>query len=369
MAACLQPAAAQVLPLEQRNTLNDNWLVQDELSGQLVPLTKQIDVKALHQWVYIDESQPFRISFAAPKATSLFLNNKLIFSADSTHTYSADLTKLSSKIKPFKGKYLLTIWHPEQQPRVKSFQNINNNLNTGHADKEIISVKTREYLNQNVYIILLLFTGLIYGYLRVNYTADFNSLFSADSFMRISALDEGLLAKPIGSLASILFVLAFSISLSLLIVALHTNVHQIKLFNQIIQVSGADITTKVIFYTILIFFVILLKYLFIKVMSFIFGLEQVAGIQYREFVRTLLFLGVLLPFVMLFYLVFHLSEAGTILTISNIVISLLLIITTIRVSATVNTKTTILNLHLFSYLCATEVIPLAIMLKLIVYNF
>jgi hypothetical protein len=366
----LQVVKAQMLPLEQKNTINQDWLVQDKETAQLIPFAEQRNARAIHQWVYIDQSQPFQISFAAPEDLSLFLNNRLVFSAKSAGAYNVNLTDYAKKVKPVKGRYLLTVWHPERQPNLKSFNNIQGkSLIERNENKDPIIIRVREYISKNVFIFILLAIGLIYGYIRTNYPSDFESVFGPNSFFRSSSLQEGLLAKPVGSWASILFILAFSLSLALLVVAIHTNMHQVRFFNQLIPVSGADLTTKVIFYTILIFVVILLKYLFVKVLGFIFGLDQVVDLQYREFVRSLLFLGIFLPVVMLLYLVYHESAPGVILTISNIAISLLLIITTFRVLITVNTKATILNLHLFSYLCATEVIPLAIMLKLIVLNF
>ena len=367
---CIQHVTAQVLPLEQENVLHENWLVQDVQTGQLVPLAGQTDSKAVHQWVAIEPEQPFLVSFAAPQGLSIFLNNQLVFSATVSGTYTADLSLYARTVKPVKGRYLLTIWHPEQQPAVRSFQNVQHQINVSQQQEQsAVTIKVKAFVNQNIYILLLLCIGLIYGYLRTNYPSDFSSVFNPYSFMRSSTLEEGLLAKPLSSWAGILFILAFSISLALLVVAVHANAEQLRFFNQLLPLSGTDITTKVLFYSVLIFVVILLKYLFIKVMSFIFGLEHVAGLQYREFVRTLLFLGIFIPVIILAYLMLQTSATGAILSVSNIGISLLLIITTLRVAATVNTKTTILNLHLFSYLCATEVIPLAIMLKLIVYNF
>ena len=83
----------------------------------------------------------------------------------------------------------------------------------------------------------------------------------------------------------------------------------------------------------------------------------------------MLFLGIFLPVVMLLYLALYNVIPETILLVSNLAVSFVLIITIMRVFSTVNKKASVLNLHLFSYLCATEVIPLAIMLKLTVFNF
>ncbi|MFD2513214.1 DUF4271 domain-containing protein [Pontibacter locisalis] len=368
----VQVNAQVVLPLDQKNSLTGDWLVYQEKSNQLVPYvaSAHTDVNALHQWLSIMPSQSFSIGFTAPKDLCLFLNNRLVFKADSTATYKVDVSSLSDEVKPIKGKYLLTVWHPSQQPNVKGFYNEIKSIRKGvAADQRPLSIRVREYVNQNAFILFLLLLGLIYGWLKVNYPTDFNRLFNASFFSRTNRIDEGVLAKPIGSLSSILFVFAFSLSLALLIAAIHTNVQHIMLFNRLFPVSEADVTTRIGVYTFCIFGFILLKYLFLKVMAFIFGLEDVVQLQYAEFIKTILFLGIFLPFVMLLYLPMNASVPEVVLTVSNVLVSLLLIITILKVFVTVNKKAPVLNLHLFSYLCATEVIPLAIALKLIVFNF
>ncbi len=362
---------AQVLPLEQRNTLTPYWLVQGE-GAQLVPYVagRHGSHKALHQWLSVAQGQPFTIGFAAPKDLCLFLNNQLIFKADFPANYTIDLASYSKGLEPVEGRFLLTVWHPEQQPNINSFRS--QPLDTTRlqqASQRPFSGRVREHVNQNTFILFMLVIGLLYGALRTNFPSDFSGLFRLDSFMRTNALEEGVMARPIRSLSSLLFLMAFSLTLALLIAAIHTNVQQIQLVSQFFPVSEADITTKVLFYAVLIFMVILLKYLFLKIMGFIFGLEQVVRLQYREFVRSILFLGIFLPLVMLLYLALNTMMPGTILLVSNLAVSMVLIVTLMRVFAVVNKKAPVLNLHLFSYLCATEVIPLAIMLKFIVFNF
>ncbi|MFD2999951.1 DUF4271 domain-containing protein [Pontibacter toksunensis] len=365
-------AQAQVLPLEQKNAITADWMVQREDGTQLMPYVagRHSGYNALHQWLTITQAQPFNILFTAPQNLCLFLNNQLIFKADFSANYTIDLARHSKGVEPVEGKYLLTVWHPEQQPTISSFQNQPRSTEqVSKLNERPLSVRMREYVNQNAFILFLLIIGLVYGGLRKSFPNDFSGLFRFDSFTNTNALEEGVLVKPISSLSSLLFVLAFSLTLALLIAAIHTNVQQIQLFNRLFPVSESDITTKVLFYTLLIFFIILLKYLFLKIMGFIFGLEQLVQLQYWEFIRTMLFLGIFLPLVMLLYLALYTSIPDTILLISNLAVSLVLIITIMRVFVTVNKKAPVLNLHLFSYLCATEVIPLAIMLKLIIFNF
>lgn len=368
----IQSVQGQVLPLEQKNTITNEWLVYEEGSTRLVPFIAGVhsDYNAIHQWLAVTSRQPFEISFAAPQDLCLFLNNQLIFKADYTARFTIDLAKHSAGIDPVEGKYLLTVWHPRQQPNISSFRNlVREQTQVQLAGQRPLSAKVREYVNQNAFIVFLLLIGLIYGWLRTNFTADFKSLFKVNFFGNANTLEEGFSSKPLASWSNLLFVLAFSLSLALLITAIHTNVQHVLIFNRLFPITEADITTKIAFYAFLIFMIIMFKYLFLKVLGYIFGLEHVVQVQYREFVRTMLFLGIYLPVVMLLYLALNAAMPDTVLLISNLAVSLLLLIAIIRVFVTVNKKATVLNLHLFSYLCATEVIPLAIMLKLIVFNF
>ncbi len=362
------PLQAQVLPLDQKNTINGNWLIYEPGATQLSPYIADLhtNYNAVHQWVSITPAQPFEISFKAKKEQCLYLNNQLIFVADSALNYTLDLTAYLSRVKPVEGRYLLTVWHPYQHPDIRTFRNKVKEQESQQAAQRPFSVVVREYVNQNVFILFLLLIALLYGALKATFPADFNDIFLG-SFSR-SSIEQGFLSKPV-TWSVILFVLGFSLSLALLIAAIHTNVQHFVLFNRLFPVSEADITTKILFYSALIFLFVLIKYLFLRIMAFIFGLEQLVLLQYREFLRTILFWGMFLPVIMLVYLSFNITEPKTVLFISNLTVSLLLLFTCIRIFTTVNKKASVLNLHLFSYLCATEVIPLAIMLKLIVFNY
>lgn len=366
------PLAAQVLPLEQKNTVTADWLVYEPGTTQLVPYIAGVhtNYKAIHQWLSISQAQPFVIGFTAQSGLCLFLNNQLVFKADATAPYTLNITQHLGSIQPVAGKYLLTVWHPTYQPNVSTFKNQLQEQNIAkRIDQRPFSIRVREYVNQNAFILFMLLIGLIYGWLKTSYPSDFGSIFRLMRTDRNTSLEDGYMLKPLSSWSGILFVLAFSLTMALLIAAIHTNVQHVRLFNKLFPVSQADITTKIVFYTFLVFVFILIKYIFLKVMSFIFGLEQVVQVQYREFIRTLLFLGMFLPLVLLLYLALNASNPELILLISNMAVSLVLVFTMLRIFASVNKKLPVLNLHLFSYLCATEVIPLAIMLKLIVFNF
>jgi hypothetical protein len=364
----LPPATAPV------NRLSDDWLIYASSQNQLVPYLKDYHParNALYQWVHLRPGYPFLITFKAKKDLTLFVDNQLIFTADSPAIYTLDLMeRLQQVARPKKGPALLGVWHPAEQPNFTSFANVQ----TG-PDAAMVSPAfarqvnlAREDRGQNAFILFLLLIGLLYGGLKASFPADFNSLFRVSSFLRTSTLEEGFLARPIGSWSVVFFIMAFSLSFSLLIVAIRTDVQQIYLFNRLYTFSEADIFSRIFFYAFLTFAFFILKYLFLQLMGFIFDLSSLVRTQYREFVRSTLFMGLFLPAIMLLYLRLNPSMPGAVLLVSNMAVSVLLVITALRVFRTLNKKTPLLNLHIFSYICATEVIPLMVILKLVVFNY
>ncbi|QNF35752.1 DUF4271 domain-containing protein [Adhaeribacter swui] len=378
LASSLQAQDGRNINLKNKNQISADWLVFKPAHNRLTLYLPDYHgpVNALYQWVYIRPEQPFRINFTAREGLCIFIDNQLIFTADSVASYEVDLTKLIINKPDALRQHLLCIWHPGGQLNYQTFRNavltpqeaaeIQVNIKPVSAS---ISIQPKNIPNQNVFILFLLLIGLMYGSLRTTYTSDFYSIFRLNTFLRSSSLEEGFLAKPISSWSSILFVIAFSLSFALVIVAIHTNVQNNFIFNRLFLVSEADITSKIVFYTFLIFVFILVKYIFLRVMGIIFGLKQLVMTQYREFLRTTLFMGLFFPLIMLLYLVLNTANPQLVLFVSNIAVASILIFTVLRIFYTLNKKVSLRNLHLFSYICATEVIPLIILIKLIVFTY
>jgi hypothetical protein len=104
-------------------------------------------------------------------------------------------------------------------------------------------------------------------------------------------------------------------------------------------------------------------------MAYIFGLQPLVNVQYREFLRTTLLSGLFLPLVLLLYLSLNSSYPNTVAWAASGAIGVVLVGTVLRVARTLHRHASLLNLHLFAYLCATEVLPLLVLLKLIVFTY
>lgn len=354
-------------PTPQKPLLTSDWLVFHPQRNQLVPYLPEFhdEHQALYQWVVLDRFTNPRIELAARQGLCLFLDNKLVFTADSTAKYSLNLAKHLRQDK----RYLLAVWHPLQQPNYKSFKSATEQVTVVNSSQQtFLQPKLRQpNAHRSALVLFMILVGLLYGSLRLTFPSDFSSIFNLGNFSKQATLEEGLLAKPISNWSSILFVLAFSLSFALLIVTVHSSIEELALLNQLFTATQADIISKILLYTLIIFVFIVVKFLLLRLMGFIFGVEEVVLTQYREFLRTLLAIGGLLPLIMLLYLAFAQSTPGAIYWVANTAITVLLIFTVVRTFLTVSNKYSLQNLHLFSYLCATEVIPLMILLKLIVF--
>jgi hypothetical protein len=362
------------LPPSPRRGLSSDWLIHDAVRNRLVLYLPDYHTPshAYYQWLSLNPTQPFLISFAAREGQCLFLDNRLVFSAAATASYTLDLARLLPEgIGP--GVHLLCVWHPQVAPNLGSFTDAQVRALASATNKPVQTVLAqplaRTHPGENVFLCFLLLIGLLYGGIRATYQPGFARIYQVEGLWGRSATQQDFLVKPTVTWLNILLVVVFSLSFALLLVAIHTNVQNIVILRRLFDVPESALVVRVLLYTSLIAAFILGKYLFLELLGYIFDVGELVLVQYREFIRTILFLGLFLPVVMLLYLGLNQTLPETVLWVSNGVVSLLLIGTVIQVARTLHRKASLLNLHLFSYLCATEVIPLVILLKLIVFTY
>jgi hypothetical protein len=363
------------LPPAPRSGISSDWLIHDATRNRLVLYLPDYHAPAhaYYQWLTIQPTHPLLVSFAAREGQSLFLDNRLVFTAAATASYTLDLARLLPA-GSVPGPHLLCVWHNQVAPNLGSFTNTQPTSisPTNPAKPATIALAqplARSHPGENVFLCFLLLIGLLYGGIRATYQPGFARIYQFERLWSRSTGEQDFLVKPTVTWLNILLVLVFSLSFALLLVAIHTNVQNIVILRRLFDVPESALVVRVLLYTGLIVGFILGKYLFLEVLGYTFDVGELVLVQYREFIRTILFLGLCLPLVMVLYLGLNQTLPETVLWVSNGVVSLLLVGTVIRVARTLHRKASLLNLHLFSYLCATEVIPLVILLKLIVFTY
>ncbi|RZJ95432.1 MAG: DUF4271 domain-containing protein [Hymenobacter sp.] len=378
--ATLLPAKAaeyQPLPPAAATGLSaDDWLLHDAAGNRLILYLPgyHAPAHAYYQWVRLLPRQPFRLSFAAAPGLSLFLDNQLVFTAPVAGRYTVDLARTAPATQVGQP-HLLAVWQPEGYPALGSFSATTEALTPAVAVASAATTASALPLlrlppvqGSNVLLLLLLLLGLLYGVVRSAYPVGLARILQVNELFGSSTEPQSFLTRPAFTWLNTALVLLFSLSLALLLTALHTDFSNLPLLQRVLNVPESAIIARVFLYTGLIISFIISKYLLVELLSYIFDLRVLVNLHYREFLRTTLLLGLVLPIVLLLYLGLN-AHWPAVVSLANGCVLLLLTATVLRVARTLHQRASLLNLHLFAYLCATEVLPLAVLLKLIVFTY
>jgi len=375
----LPGSAAEYRPLPPVATAGlapDEWLLHDATGNRLILYLPgyHAPAHAYYQWVRFLPRKPFVLSFSAAPGLSIFLDNQLLFTADRAGRFSLDLAQAVPATR-LGQPHLVAVWQPEGYPALSSFSAEVSTPAPPSAAPGVSASLPRLQLrlppgqgSSNVLLVFLLLLGLLYGVVRSTYPAGLARILQVNELFGNSADPQSFLTRPAFTWLNMGLVLLFSLSLALLLTALHTDFSSLPLFQQVFDVPESAIVARVLVYTGLILSFVIGKYMLVELLSYIFDLRLLVNLHYREFLRTTLLLGLLLPLVLLLYLGLNARWPG-IVGLANGCVLLLLTATVLRVARTLHQRASLLNLHLFAYLCATEILPLAVLLKLIVFTY
>lgn len=368
----LPPAAAPGLSA-------DNWLLHDAARNRLILYLPgyHAPAHAYYQWVRLRAGQPLLVSFAAQPGLSLFIDNKLLFRASKAGSYVVDLA--GTLPRPAPAPHLLAVWQPEGYPLLGSFTVVASPEATAKASATLerpdahaallTPVRMRRGILQGQPLLLgLLLVGLLYGAVRSTYPAGLAGVLQVGDIFSSAPNSQNFLLRPAFTLLNLVLVLLFALSLALLLTALHTDFSSLPLVSQLLKVPESATISRVSLYAGLIIAFIIGKFLLVEALSYIFDLRLLATVHYREFLRTTLLMGMLVPVALLLFLSLN-AYWPPIVGVANGFVLILLTATVLRVARTLHQQASLLNLHLFAYLCATEILPLAVLLKLIVFTY
>lgn len=352
----------------------DDWLLHDAAGNRLILYLPgyHAPAHAYYQWVRFKPRQPFLLSFSAAPGLSIFLDNQLVYTAATAGRFSFDLARFVAPAR-LSQPHLLAVWQPDGYPVLRSFSAettapLRPTATTAAGQPPRLQLRLPPGQGTNVLLLLLLVVGVLYGVLRSAYPTGLGRILEVNELFGSSADPQSFLTRPAFTWLNMGLVLLFSLSLALLLTALHTDFSSLPLLQRVLDVPESAIVARVFLYTGLILSFIIGKYVLVELLSYIFDLRLLVNLHYREFLRTTLLLGLLVPLVLLLYLGLN-ARWPAVVEVANGCVLLLLTATVLRVARTLHQRASLLNLHLFAYLCATEVLPLAVLLKLIVFTY
>jgi hypothetical protein len=349
----------------------DSWLLHDAVNNRLILYLPgyHTPAHAYYQWVRLRAGQPWPLSFATQPGLSIFIDNRLVFTANKAGAYTIDLAR--GMPRQAAAAHLLAVWQPDGYPALGSFttrptpETNAKDPSTTAATSVAAPSQARPQqaaLQSQPLLLGLLLVGLLYGVVRSAYPAGLARVLQVADLFGTSADSPDFLVRPAFTLLNLVLTLLFALSLSLLLTALHTDFSSLPLVNQLLKVPESATLSRVGLYAGLIVSFI------VEALSYIFDLRPLATIHYREFLRTTLLIGLLVPVVLLLLLSLN-AYWPPIVKAANSFVLVLLTVTVLRVARTLHQRASLFNLHLFAYLCATEILPLAVLLKLIVFTY
>lgn len=376
--------AAEYQPLPPAPTPGlaaDGWLLHDTGRNRLILYLPgyHAPTHAYYQWVRLRAGQPLLVAFAAQTGLSILVDNKLLFTAPRAGSYTVNLARALPLSSQVTTAHLLAVWQPDGYPALGSFAVVpaaslaapKTSASAAQQPQSVAFDRASPRLAtlQNQPLLLgLLLVGLLYGAVRSAYPAGLARVLQVGDLFGPAADAQNFLVRPAFTLLNLILVLLFALSLSLLLTALHTDFSSLPLVNQLLKLPESATLLRVLLYAGLIVAFIIGKFLLVEALSYIFDLRLLTNTHYREFLRTTLLVGLLVPIVLLLYLSLN-AYWSPIVSLANGFVLILLTVTVLRVARTLHQQASLLNLHLFAYLCATEILPLAVLVKLIVFTY
>jgi hypothetical protein len=343
--------------------LNQDWLIFDSHYKAYVPYlgNDKKEVSSISQKLDLQKYKGYNLNFVAPAGLSLFFNNKLYYSNPSDQEQFVKLPVKSIGGGDFSRNDLLTFYNAKKLLPYNSFY-IGFSLQESHVitNKHKIAfiklARTRSS-GETIYIIVFLLILLLFALVKNRYYKRFSEFYDFTKLLPSSFGDDKNLVLDVFSMPSILFVLINSLSWGLLMAILGRGQYDFDLTN----ITGL---VSVVVIIVMIYF---LKYFYLEIMGWIFNLRQLVKVQFFELVKVSLKINLfLVPLVLVsFY------SKGKFVEISNNVFLYILLIcfliSLVRASSIIFKLTAFRNIYLFSYLCTTEILPLVIIIKLILF--
>jgi hypothetical protein len=338
----------QVLTQDLRN----DWSVQEQ--GTLTKYAEQksstiyfnLDRKSLGSTLLIQDRLPF----------SLFINGKL----RGQYTDRVSL-RVDSLWSLFQGKLFIAI-HQEQP--VYSLQTLLLSERSG-ADVENHPRQGNFFSDFVIIAVGILFAALI-GLLRVNtgLTIDYLNVIKLFS---LQDRDESTVASRIGASINLFFFALISFFLALvLMIIFHVAPDRVRLAGSLVFYSTGQAFFIWILLSVIILTMLAAKLVLITSFSLLFGLRDSVRFQFFNFVRLLFITANLMACMATAYFIFHTQNPNLyyrLLTVG----SFFILIGTLFLFLKLLARTSFPVFHLFSYLCATEIIPLLILGRVLLF--
>jgi len=193
-------------------------------------------------------------------------------------------------------------------------------------------------------------------------------LFDYLNFIKLISVqerEENMLSTKIVASSNLLFYGVASMFLSFLLMVMSYYSHS---FHGLLQIEGHQNVGQLLLtwlnVSIIVFGILMLKYLIVFSFSRLFAFGEAPTIQFFSFVRLVFMIGLLIGLLLVIYFAFGVLKSQPYVRLFYIM-SIMLAFWIPVVFLKLLKRSSYSIFHLFSYLCATEIFPIVIVVKLL----
>lgn len=338
---------------------SDNWLRYDKYYETYLPLKNDElkGSKSIHQILNFDKFRNHELQFMAEKGLALFVNNKLVYKKIKGEEEKVRIL-LSSFESTENGEIVLTFFHPEGILPFYSAAIVNSTVSIAEEkDKtESGTLLMARIIDNKLSAYLFLFMSILTLFVMFKqiYPKEYVRFFSLTSQENADHLLPGSFSIP-----SLWMTLINGLSISLLINMLG--------LTELIFTASYSFIKSIFLITAGYFTFYIGKYLYLWIVAWLFNYSKIVSPQFSEYIRF--FEKVCLCFSLI---VFGLIASGFITVhikpeILYFSLIMVLVFCVMKVIFLFFRLISPRNLYLFSYLCAAEILPLIIAIKILLF--
>lgn len=347
--------------------LKSQWLTVDRTGRHYVPYVQDEALNYPVLGLILDHEEGSGITFSVciPEGTAVFINNMIVhrtdtgtclfYSLDSLRSVYSDQTLFFSFFKKNLDPGSVTATLMTRQPA----------SDLKGQTSPTIQI-TRRYQDQfaDFFVVAILLVTAFYAFLINRYPKGNKDFFNFSKAFSLTLKEEKVLTQRNMSAANILFFCLYGMIIALVIMLFWKIIGGIPEIFEFISLSTFN---SCLFgwlaLSAMAFCVVELKYLLIRVLSSLFNADKIAQIHFFDFIRIgLIFISAILTAASAFYL--SSIDRYMVFTILLYLFVFLLGVRILILFFKLIGDGSFRKIHLISYLCTTEILPLLIGIRI-----
>lgn len=341
--------------------LKSTWKTYDKLSGYFVPFIDTNQAHTIYFELDLNPYKKFNLELSVPSRHSIYIDDQLVYVSDRSGTVVWAIDSLTERYK--RSKIVLTIFNDDlKTSQISSYIAKKQRGKSGNLESTLIwDFRHRRHEMNVLTLSSFIILSLIVIYRTTSYRL-FSEYFSIRKAMMVRQRFDLIGAhSPISPVT-----LVFSILYALMVGGTFLHLKLISLWSMD-YIGWARLSEDPIVYgaqiTIAAFLFMILKYPLIVMVTGIFNFQKYSDTHYFAYLRISLIaiLIVLVSSITLSILSDQWMNGAWFIV--RFIIAILMLVRLFYMALILNNKYNFSKLHLFTYLCSSEIIPLCLFVK------